>query len=136
MSISFDPDDQIHQIQILLASLPVVLEELVAQLIQQQPDMQLVGHVQGEVELLLAVRHDLDVLILGAPTAQPLPGICTHLLGEYPGLKIVVITASGDLAVLYWLGLRHHQLRTVSLATLPGSIRHAYTLNPTERARR
>jgi hypothetical protein len=101
------------------------------QLIQEQPDMRLVGHVQGNVELLLAVTTGVDVLILGASQVDPPPGIISHLLSEFPHLRILVIATTGGRACLFWLGLRHRRVDPATPAMLLNTVRRAYTLNPT-----
>ncbi len=91
----------------------------------------MVGQVQGTINLLMAVGSGVDVLILGAPQAYPMPGVCSHLLSEYPDLRILVLASMGEAAILYWLGLRRQQLRPLSAAVLLSGIRHAYALNTT-----
>ena len=118
-------------IRVLVANLPVSLFERVMSLAVQQPDIVLVGQVQDPVELLMAVGSGVDVLILGAPQADPMPGICSHLLSEYPDLRILVLASTGEAAILYWLGLRRQQLHPLSAAALLSGIRHAYSLNAT-----
>jgi hypothetical protein len=42
-----------------------------------------------------------------------------------------VLAHTGDAAMLYWLGVRHRRLPTVSEGALLNSIRRAAALNPT-----
>lgn len=125
-----NPDEETTPIRVLVANLSGVLQQLVIELIQQQADMQLTGQVQGNLEMLEAAGENVDVLVHGAESPYPLPGICSHLLVEYPHLRIVVVGSSGEEATLYWLGLRRQHLPKVSGATLLNSIRHAHRLNP------
>jgi hypothetical protein len=87
--------------------------------------------VQGQVEILLTSREGVDVLILGAEKAYPPPGICTHLLNEYPHMKILVLEIQGSSAVGYWLGIRRSRLRNVTDATLLSTIRSLFARTPT-----
>src|SRR5690348_473973 len=105
-------------IRVLIADLPRTLVEVVTRLMEQQPDMALVGQVEGPVDLLLAVRRGVDVVMLGAAQVEPPPGVCSHLLSEHPDLRIVVLAASGDTAAIYWLGLRRQRLAEVSSTDL------------------
>jgi hypothetical protein len=116
-------------VRVLLADLPGILNELVSENIQAQPDMVLVRAVQGWQELLSA-GGDADVVILGAQQVSPLPGICSHLLVEYPDMRILVLTPNGDQAALYWLGLRQQQLGELSTQELIENVRRAYRINP------
>lgn len=130
-SAAEDPDREANApIRVLVASLSGILLELITNLLQQQPDMQLVGVVQGQVNILLAATG-VDVLILGAPQVAPLPGICSHLLSEFPHLKILVVTPNGEAARVYWLGLRRQRLGPLSAARLVTEIRLAYAVDPT-----
>src|SRR3954451_4689199 len=62
------------------------LPELIGQLIAQQPDMVLVGHVHSQIELLLTTAKRVDVLVISAGPTTALPAVCSHLLGEFPDL--------------------------------------------------
>ena len=123
-------EEQRVPMRVLLANLSGVVAQLVAQLIQQQPDMVLVGPVHGDMELLMAVGEGADVVVLGATHTDEPPGICSHLLCEFPFLRILLLKSSGDTATLYWLGLRNQRLKTVTDTSLLTTIRRAYTLNP------
>lgn len=124
------PGEEAVPIRVLVANLSGVLQHLVKELIEQQTDMQLTGEVQGTIEVLEAAGENVDIVVHGAEHPYPLPGICSHLLSEYPNLRILVVAPSGEEAVLYWLGLRRQQLRKVSSANLLKSIRRAHRLNP------
>ncbi len=117
-------------IRVLIANLSGVLLQLILELIGREGDMELIGQVQGSIEVLEFAGESIDVLVLGAESPYPLPGICSHLLSEYPNLRILVVAGSGENATLYWLGLRRQQLRKISGATLLTGIRRAYKLNP------
>lgn len=124
-------EDAAPPIRVLAANLSDALAESVTQTIQQQADMVLVGEVQGQLELLLAMDEGIHVVVLGAPKPYPLPAICTHLLGEYPHLRIVVLGTSCNKATTYWLGLRRRSLGTFSTRKLVNGIRRARRVNPT-----
>lgn len=117
-------------IRVLLSNLHGVITELLADLLVSEPTAQLVGQVDDVVEVLLKVGEGVDVLILGAPSVRPPPAICSHLLMEYPDLRVIVVTTMGEEAMLYWFGLRQRRLRAVSPSALRACIRRAYQLNP------
>ena len=125
------PAERRVPIYVLVASVAGMLPKPVVQLIAQQPDMVLVGHAQSQIELLLAAEKGIDVLVLGAEHATPLPGICSHLLGEFPDLRILVLAPGDEAATLYWLGLRQQRLRQSAPMTVIEGIRKAYHINPT-----
>jgi hypothetical protein len=85
---------------------------------------------QDPVSLLVKAGLDVDVLVMSALQVYPLPGVCSHLLSEYPDLRILVLSPSGDAAMLYWRGLRRQELTPISQQTLLDGIRWAHALNP------
>jgi DNA-binding NarL/FixJ family response regulator len=111
-------------IHVLVADLPKVVSEVVARLVAEEPDMILVGESHGQVETLRAAR-DVDVLVLGTRRVAPMPGLCTHLLSEYPRLTIVAMSNNGESAIVYRLGLRRRSLRRVTVGTVLRSLRCA-----------
>jgi hypothetical protein len=117
-------------IRVLVTNLSETFADLLAVLIREQPDMVLMGMVRDKVGSLMAAK-DADVLILGAPQIHPPPGICSHLLSEYPELRIIVMTPNGERSMLYWRGLRRRRLFSDSLKNVVTNVRHSYALNPT-----
>ena len=59
--------------RVVLANLPGVILDLVASLIEQQPDMTLVAQVRDESELLQGNGLEADVLITSASITYPIP---------------------------------------------------------------
>ncbi len=125
-----DAAEGIHlePIHVLLADMPEVLAQLIAQVVEQQGDMQLVGRVEGAVETLAAASA-ADVAIVGVGLIEPLPAICSHLLHEYPHLRILALSTHSDEIACYWLGLRRQRLRGGSAEQVLRSIRYIYGLD-------
>jgi hypothetical protein len=101
----------------------------IADLIRAEPDMTLVGRVTGRVELLLAVDDGIEVVVIGAPHRKPPPGICSHLLSEYPDLKVLVLADDTGELDMYWRGPRRRHLGSLSQAALVGRIRELRRLD-------
>ena len=118
-------------IRILLANLQGLFAQLVLRAIEDQPNMVLAGQVEGQMEILVAARAGVDVVILGAPQLKPIPGICSHLLNEFPHLKIMVLATHKDGAMGYWLGVRRCRIKMVSAATLLDGVKKLSTLSVT-----
>lgn len=90
-------------IVVLLAKLPPVVREILQGVFVDQADMRVVGAVNGPVELLVAAgQTGADVVILEMEDTE-LPGVASHLLDQYPRLKILTITADGRRMFLYQL---------------------------------
>jgi hypothetical protein len=123
MTVNNNSERTIFPIRVLVANMSGVMFEIVIRAIQQQPDMTLTHYAKDSVELAEAVGDQTDVLIVGAPYIYPPPTICHDLWLSFPALKIFVLTPSGDSALVYWLSIRQHRLKTVSVGTLLGTIR-------------
>ncbi len=79
-------------IRILLMAIPRTLAEVVRQAVAEQTDVVVVGEVTGGMDLLLAAGlTGADLVILGLEDSQ-LPGVCSHLVGEYPHIKVLGLT--------------------------------------------
>lgn len=89
-------------IRVLLAHVPQELRATLYQALSAQPDMVLTA-VQDYVELLLAAAEThADAIVIGMDEAQS-PGILSHLLEEYPDLKIIIINLTDQQVFLYEL---------------------------------
>ncbi len=116
-------------IRILIADLPEVVVEMLDQAIQQQPDLEWLGNVQGWEEIAVTVAQT-DVLILGVEDVYALPEACFYFLRNQPNLKILLLTITDDEAIAYWRALHCHQLQITSSLSLIESIRQIYSLSP------
>ena len=116
-------------VRVVLANLPGVINDLVASLIEQQPDMTLAAQVKDEPEFLRDNRFEADVLITSASSISPLPEAIHQLLFDSPRLKVLVLTRSGDQATLYWLDVKSRQVREVTQQTLLSDIRSMVSLS-------
>jgi chemotaxis response regulator CheB len=118
-------------IRVLVVNLSGVLSEFVTELVKEQPDMTLVGQIEGNLEALVAARTGVDVVILGAAQLHPPPGICSHLLNEAPHLKILVVSTGEAKATGYSLGVRRFRFQALSAGSLIQDIRTLYGQTPT-----
>jgi DNA-binding NarL/FixJ family response regulator len=90
-------------ILVLLAMLPPMVRDALKEVVADQADMRVVGEVNDPVAVLLAVgRTQADVVVLGMQDTE-LPGIASHLLDQYPHLKILAISPERRQAFRYEL---------------------------------
>jgi DNA-binding NarL/FixJ family response regulator len=95
--------DVLQRIRVLLANLPRMLRDVFRLLIVEQSDMEVVGELGNGVELLLATgQTQPDIIILGVEGSE-LPGIGSHLLNEFPHVKLLGVTADGQHLTIYEL---------------------------------
>ncbi len=114
-------------IRVLVAHLPGAMVERIKPMIGHQQDMLLVGEVDDHLELLLAAGDNVHVVVLGASRVRPPPGICSHLLSEYPDVKILVLETGGTAAAFYWMGVCQQSTRMKTPEALVTLIRRAYS---------
>jgi DNA-binding NarL/FixJ family response regulator len=111
-------------IRILLAQIPRVLQETLGNALSRQPDM-IVTRAGNHVEVLLAAGETrADVVVIGMEDTEP-PGIASHLLEEYPSLRIIVVDLGDQRALLYELRPELVPIGKATSAQLPSIIRAA-----------
>jgi len=116
----------VDKVRVLLANRPKMLRDLLHRSIDAQPDMEVVGEETDPVELLLRVREtETDVVVVTLPGSGEDPGICSHLLFEYPALLVLAVSDKRDLAVLYRLSIDRHEIEGGRDEALLGAIRSA-----------
>lgn len=109
-------------IRVLLANLPVVLSELLTQELLQQESIQVIGRAQGNINILLQAQAGVDIIIIGAPQIKPPPGICSHLLNEFPHVRLLVYGIEQNALVGYYMGARRCRTQHLTPSTLVDSI--------------
>ena len=126
------PKQKYNPIRVLLADLPGVYGEVLQMVLAQEPDMKVIGRVEGNVEILAVSRQNTDVVILGVAHADSPPGICSHLLNETPNLKILTVSLqNNNQGIGYWLNIQRYQAGPLQTGNLPYHIRHLFQLAPT-----
>ena len=113
-----------RKIKVLLSVRPKMLAEVIRNMVEHQPDMEVVSEVLDPVELLLAAgTAPIDVVIVAPLNSEGEPKICRHLLAEYPQLKIVTLSGKGDTAFLYASGSRKKRIDESSESSFLGAMR-------------
>ena len=89
--------------RVLLAIHTRMMRDLVATLIAAQPDLEVIGEVYGEKDVIAGVEALApDVVVIGLDESNQLPPIYTTFLAKRPDLKIVGVAAERDMSVLFW----------------------------------
>jgi DNA-binding NarL/FixJ family response regulator len=102
-------------VKVLLANGPEALPIGLATLLQQQSDIEVVGTVLDPVELLVAVGDtQADVVVVTLPDSGEMPGICSHLLHEYPQLLILALSSARTRACVYRQAITVEPLADIS----------------------
>ena len=117
-------------IRILMANLTEPLTRLIVEMAGRHLEMQIVGQVQGQMEVLFAAQRGVDMVILGAPRLRPAPGIVSHILNEFPTTKILVLSTTEERGTGYWLGVRRRRFDYLTGDNLATSIQKLSKITP------
>jgi DNA-binding NarL/FixJ family response regulator len=79
------------------------MRELVLATISDKPDIEIVGEVVDESDLIDVVEQvQPDVLILSTDVQERGAGLCGFLLGRYPNMRILALAPQQNLGTFYW----------------------------------
>jgi DNA-binding NarL/FixJ family response regulator len=94
-------------IRVLVANRPRLIRELIMATISDQPDIEIVGEVAKESEVMAAVEQSRpDFIIIALDKTRRLPAFCEAILQEHPQLKVIAISPDKNNTVFYWASLR------------------------------
>src|SRR5262245_49126703 len=111
-----------------MVDVPGALHNLLQDVIQRQKNMLIVGEAFDPIDLLLTVNEtDADVVIMGHPQADRMPGICTHLLAEFPILLILIVSTIDQRAFLYERKITQEEVSYTIPEDLIARVNEAYS---------
>jgi DNA-binding NarL/FixJ family response regulator len=99
------------KIRVLVANQPRLMRELVMATLVDQPDIEVVGEVQEDAEIVQVVadsQPDFVIVTLDKPDERP--WVCDALLGAYPQLRILALAAQSNRSVFYWAVVAVHSV--------------------------
>jgi AmiR/NasT family two-component response regulator len=104
------------------------MRELVLATISDKPDIEIVGEVVDETNLIEVVEQvQPDVLILAIDEQQKRLGQCGFLLGRYPQMRILALAPEQNLGIFYWAII---DIRTKPLESSEAGILNAVRERP------
>jgi len=112
--------------RVLVANRPRLIREMVLATIADEPDIQVVGETESESQITeLVERTRPDFLIIGLEQPEVRPGLCGFLLGRYPQMKILAVSAEQHQSVFYWafVDIRSRKVETSEQGLL-NALRH------------
>jgi threonine dehydratase len=116
----------VHSVRVLIGALPAPLQEAVSAVVARDPHIELVGLAATPSELLAAAGElDAEVVVV-ATVDSALPGVATHLLDQYPDIRVVAVAPEGSAALVYSLQPHTDRFSGSSVAGLAESIRAAW----------
>lgn len=91
------------RVRVLVATRPRFMRELILSTIADQPDIELIGEVSNEADVIDAVEQSRpDVLILAMDEQQKFRTECGFLLGRHPEMRILALAPERNLASYFW----------------------------------
>jgi hypothetical protein len=96
--------------------------------LKSQPDIEIIGPISDALELLMTVGEtNADAVILPLEEDGGDPGLCSHLMAEYPGVLLFAISATGQQMFQFEISLSKRELvdgddaalNAIRLATAP-----------------
>jgi DNA-binding NarL/FixJ family response regulator len=82
------------------------MRELVQATLSDHPDIEVVGEIQDEPEILPAIdQTHADCLIIAQEESGNRPSICDFVLEKYPHMKILAVAPGGDDSMFYWVSM-------------------------------
>jgi chemotaxis response regulator CheB len=95
--------------RVLMANQPKLMRELLVEMLEEEPWIQIVGEVTNEEEIReLVQKTSPDLLVVTAEKPGKRPAICDELLREFPSLRIIAVAAQESYSVCYWASLDIH----------------------------
>jgi chemotaxis response regulator CheB len=96
-------------IRVLVANRPRLMRETILTTFADQPDIEIVGEVADDSEILEFVKKTMPnfvVIALDQPGRRP--SVCDDLLREHPEVRVIAVSAQNNYVVYYWASLDIH----------------------------
>lgn len=95
--------------RILVANTPKLMREIVVATLSDQPDIEIVGEVSDEAEILSRVKATLpDLVVVALDESEDRPQICDRVLREHPSVRIIAVASRKDRTICYWASFDIH----------------------------
>ena len=96
-------------IRVLVANRPRLMRDTILTTFADQPDIEIVGEVDDESEILDSVKKTLpDFVIIALDRPGQRPRTADTLLREHPEVRVIAVAPSRNYVVYYWASLDIH----------------------------
>jgi DNA-binding NarL/FixJ family response regulator len=110
-------------VRVLLGALPTWFHSALTESVRSRADLEVVGVAIQPTELLLDAGARQADVVLVAMADGGVPGIASHLLDQYPHIKVLAVAFDGQEVLLYSLRPQIVRVPTPSLEELITTIR-------------
>jgi|SRR6266436_2181909 len=100
----------VRKIKVVVANRPRLMRELVLATISDQPDIEIVGVLEGVIDdeaavLQMVEQAHPEFLIIALDQSDERPHICDVLLDRFPHMCILALAAERNCSIFYWANL-------------------------------
>ena len=105
-------------VRILLGEIGTRWGQVLKELAEGDDQLQILGEAEGPIDILLRTKGlSADLVVLSHTPNGGEPGICSHLLLEYPNLVVVLVPSDSGPNILCRMVL-HREIRDASKEAL------------------
>jgi len=98
-----------RNIRVLVADRLKLMREIIIAAFADQPDIEIVGEVQEESEILPRVQQTHpDFLFIGMDDPDRRPLVCDVVLRLHPEVNIIAVGSHSNRSVVYWASYNIH----------------------------
>jgi len=98
-----------RHIRVLVADRLRLMREVIIATFADQPDIEVVGEVQEESEILTRVQETRpDFVFIGVDNPDRCPPVCDALLRLHPDVNVFAVGAHSNHIVCYWASYNLH----------------------------
>ncbi len=96
-------------IRVLVANRPRLMRETILTTFADQPDIEIVGEVADDSEIIECVRRTLpNLVVIALDRPGERPRVCDDLLREHPEVRVIAVAPAKNYIVYYWASLDIH----------------------------
>jgi DNA-binding NarL/FixJ family response regulator len=97
------------RIRVLVAYRPRLIRELILTTFADQPDIEVVGQIADETDILESVaKTHPHFVVIAQDRSEKRPSVCDTLLRLYPEVRIIAVAPNDNYSVHYWASLDIH----------------------------
>lgn len=98
-----------RNVRVVVANRPRLMRELILATISDQPDIDVVGEVENESDIMRTVEEQRpDFLIVALDNPRARPAVCDELLLKFPDMKILALAPERNSSIFFWASLDIH----------------------------
>jgi hypothetical protein len=115
-------------VRILLGTIGAEWQRTLLDLAEADSDLEIIGTTASAMDLLLQVEErQADVVVLSQVAGKEEPGICSHLMLEYPDVVVLLLPGNPRRSALWQMVLREESWRDASKEILRTALKSSFS---------